>query len=87
VVVLGLTGAEWGAHSYASRFGSEFGTLRVPSISWISSLCPSISPLLQSICGVLAPIQRICSILHITLELFSRETKRAEANKHTFPNP
>ena len=46
--------------------------LRTLSVSWISSLCRSILPLLCSMRGVLAPLLRVRSISQITLELFSK---------------
>ena len=73
-----LTDAERGARSPTPRFSSrgELGALRTLSISWISSLYSSTLSFLYSMHGKYAPLLRVSSILHITLDQIGSERGR-----------
>ena len=74
----GPTGAKWGMHLPTPKFSSrgELGALRTLSISWISSLYSSTLPLPYSIRGKFAPLRRVSSISHITLDQIGSEGGR-----------
>lgn len=81
VIPWGPSGAKWGACS-RSPSRDEPCALRVPSISWISSLHSSTLVWLYPTCGALL---RLCSISCMALGLLGKGTRWAELRLITTP--